>query len=333
MARRTRPVRTLGAVVLGLGMAGLAGGAAVRVAGRRMRGRTDPELDTLLEVPEHVTHHHLRSNDGGTIHVVERGSGRPVLLLHGVTLQWWVWSALIRLLEDRYRVLAWDMRGHGGSIVGHDGVTLEAVADDLAVVLESLELTDALVVGHSMGGMALARFCADHHEVLRERVSGLLFLATSAASMALPALAGGAVGAANLVAGLATDGTRMRYGWKDTDLSAVLIRRVFGREVTGKAIDEVRRMLSEVDPRTAAEAGAAIATHDVRKALDHVDVPTLVVVGTDDHLTPVAHARIVADEVRGARLHVLDGIGHQVMQEDPAALAGLIDELDARSPT
>ena len=132
MARRTRPVRTLGAVVLGLGMAGLAGGAAVRVAGRRMRGRTDPALDTLLEVPEHVTHHHLRSNDGGTIHVVERGSGRPVLLLHGVALQWWVWSALIRLLEDRYRVLAWDMRGHGGSIVGHDGVTLEALRSKAA---------------------------------------------------------------------------------------------------------------------------------------------------------------------------------------------------------
>ena len=332
MARRNRPIRTLGAVVLGLGMAGLAGGAAVRVTGRRLRGRTDPELDSLLEVPDDVVHHHLRSNDGGSIHVVEHGSGRPVVLLHGVTLQWWVWSALFRLLEDRYRVLAWDMRGHGESIAGNDGVTLEAVADDLAVVLESLDLSDALLVGHSMGGMALARFCADHHDVLRERVGGLMFLATSAASMALPALAGGAVGAANLVAGLATDGSRMRYGWKDTDLSAVLIRRVFGRAVTGVAIDEVRRMLSEVDPRTAAEAGAAIATHDVRKALDHVDVPTLVVVGTDDHLTPVAHARIVADEVKGSRLHVLDGVGHQVMQEDPVALADLVGELDAIAP-
>ena len=331
MARRARPIRTLGAVVLGLGMAGLAGGAAVRVSGRRLRGRTDPELDTLLSVPDDVAHHHLASNDGGTIHVVEHGEGRPLVLLHGVTLQWWVWSAVFRLLEDRYRVLAWDMRGHGGSIAGSDGVTLEAVADDLAVVLEELDLTDAVVVGHSMGGMALARFCADHHDVLRERVGALMFLATSAASMALPGLAGGAVGAANLVAGLMTDGTSMRYGWRDNDLSAVLIRRVFGKRVTSTAIDEVRRMLSEVDPRTAAEAGAAIATHDVRTALRHVDVPTSVVVGTDDHLTPVAHARIVADEVTDAELHVLDEIGHQVMQEDPVALVTLIDELAARS--
>lgn len=312
-------------------MAGLAGGAAVRVNGRRLRGRTDPELDTLLEIPDDVVHHHLASSDGGTIHVVEHGEGRPVVLLHGVTLQWWVWSALFRLLEDRYRVLAWDMRGHGESITGDDGVTLEAVADDLAVVLEELDLTDAIVVGHSMGGMALARFCADHHEVLAARVGGLMFLATSAASMALPGLAGGAVGAANLVARIMTDGRSMRYGWNDSDLSAVLIRRVFGKHVTGKAIDEVRRMLSEVEPRTAAEAGAAIATHDVRAALAHVDVPTLVVVGTDDHLTPVAHAKIVAEEVTGARLHVLDGIGHQVMQEDPVALAALVDELAAIS--
>lgn len=312
-------------------MAGLAGGAAVRVTGRRLRGRVDPELDTLLEVPDDVVHHHLASRDGGTIHVVEHGAGRPVVLLHGVTLQWWVWSALFRLLEDHFRVLAWDMRGHGESIAGSDGVTLEAVADDLAVVLEQLDLTDAIVVGHSMGGMALARFCADHHDVLRDRVGGLMFLATSAASMALPGLAGGAVGAANLVAGLMTDGTNMRYGWRDNDLSAVLIRRVFGKRVTSTAIDEVRRMLSEVEPRTAAEAGAAIATHDVRTALAHVDAPTSVVVGTDDHLTPVAHARIVAEEVTGAELHVLDGIGHQVMQEDPVALATLIDELAARS--
>ena len=312
-------------------MAGLAGGAAVRVNGRRLRGRTDPELDTLLEIPDDVVHHHLASSDGGTIHVVEHGEGRPVVLLHGVTLQWWVWSALFRLLEDRSRVLAWDMRGHGESITGDDGVTLEAVADDLAVVLEELDLTDAIVVGHSMGGMALARFCADHHEVLAARVGGLMFLATSAASMALPGLAGGAVGAANLVARIMTDGRSMRYGWNDSDLSAVLIRRVFGKHVTGKAIDEVRRMLSEVEPRTAAEAGAAIATHDVRAALAHVDVPTLVVVGTDDHLTPVAHAKIVAEEVTGARLHVLDGIGHQVMQEDPVALAALVDELAAIS--
>lgn len=312
-------------------MAGLAGGAAVRVNGRRLRGRTDPELDTLLEIPDDVVHHHLASSDGGTIHVVEHGEGRPVVLLHGVTLQWWVWSALFRLLEDRYRVLAWDMRGHGESITGDDGVTLEAVADDLAVVLEELDLTDAIVVGHSMGGMALARFCADHHEVLAARVGGLMFLATSAASMALPGLAGGAVGAANLVARIMTDGRSMRYGWNDSDLSAVLIRRVFGKHVTSKAIDEVRRMLSEVEPRTAAEAGAAIATHDVRAALAHVDVPTLVVVGTDDHLTPVAHAKIVAEEVTGARLHVLDGIGHQVMQEDPVALAALVDELAAIS--
>lgn len=312
-------------------MAGLAGGAAVRVNGRRLRGRTDPELDTLLEIPDDVVHHHLASSDGGTIHVVEHGEGRPVVLLHGVTLQWWVWSALFRLLEDRSRVLAWDMRGHGESITGDDGVTLEAVADDLAVVLEELDLTDAIVVGHSMGGMALARFCADHHEVLAARVGGLMFLATSAASMALPGLAGGAVGAANLVARIMTDGRSMRYGWNDSDLSAVLIRRVFGKHVTSKAIDEVRRMLSEVEPRTAAEAGAAIATHDVRAALAHVDVPTLVVVGTDDHLTPVAHAKIVAEEVTGARLHVLDGIGHQVMQEDPVALAALVDELAAIS--
>ena len=90
-------------------------------------------------------------------------------------------------------------------------------------------------------------------------------------------------------------------------------------------------MLSEVDPRTTAEAGRAIAEHDVRDDLAHVDLPSIVVVGSADLLTPPVHARGVVAAVPGAELRVLDGVGHQVMQEAPVELAAIIEELTGPS--
>lgn len=329
VARRS-PARTAGAVALGAGMAALAGAAAIGVAGRRVRRASDPDLDALLPAPSDVVHRELTTRDGGSLHVVERGSGRPVVLLHGVTLQWWVWGAQFNTLADRYRVIAWDMRGHGRSRAGSDGVSLEAVADDLATLLVDLDLHDAIVVGHSMGGMALGRFCARHRDVMVERCAGLMFLATSAAPVALPAIVGGGAGMVNLAQRFATAGMRaprLRYGWPDTPATALVVRGAFGRRASGQAVDEVRRMIAEVSPETAVEAGAAIAAHDVREDLRHVEVPALVVVGDADLLTPPAHARAIVAAVPGARLRVLAGVGHQVMQEDPEALARLVDEL------
>jgi len=310
--------------------AGLAVGTGLRALGRRVRTAHDERVEELLDEPADVRHHHLTSDDGGTIHVVEAGTGPPVVLLHGVTLQWWVWAPIINLLADRHRVLSWDMRGHGASSAGSRGVTLDAIADDLATVLGRLDVEDAVVVGHSMGGMALARFCTDHHRMLHHRCRGLVFLSTSAAPVALGTIAGGGVGLVELVQRAAIAGMespRWNYAWPDTNLSALAVRTSFGRHASGAAVDQVRRMLSEVDPRTTAEAGRAIAEHDVRDDLAHVDLPSIVVVGSADLLTPPVHARGVVAAVPGAELRVLDGVGHQVMQEAPVELAAIIEEL------
>jgi pimeloyl-ACP methyl ester carboxylesterase len=320
-------VRALAAGAIGLGLTVLAGGTALRIAGTRVRRAHDDTIEQYRGVPDGVTHHHLGTGDGADLHVVEAGAGTPVVLLHGVGLQWWVWSAQFRLLQGRHRVIAWDMRGHGDSTVGEQGVTLEAVADDLVVVLDALDLHGAVIVGHSMGGMALAQFCATHHDVLAERVRGLMFLATSAAMIDAESLVGALVGLANILSRLTGDGARLRYGWRDSNLSAVLVRGAFGRRVSGAAVEDVRRMMSELAPEVAAAAGRTIAAHDVREALSHVDVPTKVVVGSADRLTSVAHAKVIAAEIPGAQLHVLDGVGHQVMQEAPGELDQLIEQL------
>jgi pimeloyl-ACP methyl ester carboxylesterase len=325
--RRTSRIGLAGAAVA------LAGVGAVQIAGRRVKGRSNASLDDPLDPPTDVEHRYLDTADGGKLHVVVAGTGPPVVLLHGVTLQWWVWSAVIRGLRDRHEVVAWDMRGHGESNAGREGVTLEACARDLAMVLESLGRDDAIVVGHSMGGMCLGRFAASHHEVLHERVRGLVFLATSAAPVSISGLRGGLSAVSGRMVSMSGHRSvreRGHYDWRDNNLSALMVRAAFGPKATGRMIADVRRMLAETSQATLLDAGATIAVHDVRAELAAVDVPSVIVVGDRDLLTPVAHARALHEVIGGSELVVLTPIGHQVMQEDPEAVVTAVDRLAGR---
>jgi pimeloyl-ACP methyl ester carboxylesterase len=312
--------------------AALAGVGAVQLAGRRVKARVDASLDDPLEPPADVEHRYLETADGGKLHLVVTGEGPPVVLLHGVTLQWWVWSPVIRLLRERHQVVAWDMRGHGESEAGREGVTLEACARDLAMTLESLGREDAIVVGHSMGGMCLGRFAVAHHDLLHKRVRGLVFVATSAAPVSISGLRGGLAAMTGRMSSLSESRVaRDRdYRWRNTNVSALLVRTAFGPRATGRMVDDVRRMLASTPHATVLEAGASIATHDVRRELAAVDVPSMVLVGDRDLLTPVAHARALHEVIDDSELVVLDSIGHQVMQEDPEAVVSAVERLVER---
>ena len=313
--------------VAGLGAAATAATAVgVRRRGEAIASTTDPELDPLLEAPGGVTHHRIPTFDGGAIHVAEKGDGPPVVLCHGVTLQWDVWSPLFRLLAADHRVVAWDMRGHGESAAGDEGVTLQAVATDLVTVLSNLELSDAVVVGHSMGGMALGRSYIDHTATARRRIAHGVFLATSAAPMHPVAHDPDSIRHQGAVA-FATGGmgARARFDWREGNLSRTLLSLAFGVRATGAAVEQLRSMTAAMSPESLSEASHAIVTHDIRSQLHGTGIPSSVVTGTLDRLTPPRHARMLADALgEGARLDLLDGIGHQVMQEDPWALAELV---------
>ncbi len=170
--------RLIGVGVLGVGVA-LAAGPGRRALVGRIGDRVVPGIDdTWFDLPEDVEHRDVPTHDGGSVHVVEHGSGRPLVLLHGVTLAAEVWAPIMHLVGDRFRVIALDVRGHGRSVVGDDGIGRVPAAHDLATVLDALDVRDAVVMGHSMGGMILGRFCGDFPEVLRHRVAGLVFMDT-----------------------------------------------------------------------------------------------------------------------------------------------------------
>jgi len=327
---RMRPILTVAAV--GTAATAVGSALAVRAVGRRIDQRVDPGVDAILTPPADTTHHRMATFDGGSLHVAEWGEGTPVVLLHGVTLQWWVWAPLFHLLGADHRVIAWDMRGHGESRAGDEGVSLSAVATDLVTVLSDLQLENAVVVGHSMGGMGLGRFCIDHPITRDRRVGHAVYLATSAAPLH-PVLPSSDSRMHKGFARFATLGMEspVRYEWGDNALSRVLLRRTFGTNCSGAAVEELRKMVAEMSPESLAEAGQSIANHDIRDELLEVELPATVITGTADILTPPRHARILAGSLPDSELHLLDGVGHQVMQEVPHELAQLLRTVAAHT--
>lgn len=311
--------------------------AATRKAAVRYRAKdpaaADAEVFDLSRMG--VTEHRLTTHDGGEILVVEKGpaDARPLVLLHGITLAARVWSYQFRDLTDRYRVIAVDLRGHGASRAGDEGFGLHLLAEDLRTVLEALDLRDAIVVGHSMGGMTLMRFCGDHPEVLDERVAGVVFLAT-APIVPIPALAQRVLKA--LSPRLSKYGDRRgwdslpRYALDRSDLGYVLTRRAFGRNPSNTHIELTRQLVAATPQATTLPSGIGLLTHDAEEALQATRTPALVIGGELDNITPVAFSHRIAELIQGSELHVLPEAGHQLMLERPTELAELIDRFAAR---
>jgi pimeloyl-ACP methyl ester carboxylesterase len=118
----------------------------------------------------------------------------------------------------------------------------------------------------------------------------------------------------------------------DDDFSWAFARLAFGQQPSAKAIGQVRRFLEEMPQSTAVPSYLDLLDHDARGVLAATHTPSLVLVGSRDLLTPVFAARRVAGSLPHARLEVVPGAGHQLMQERPDEVAALLDEFVAALP-
>ena len=285
--------------------------AAELAAARRIRRRDDPRAAEIL-APLDLPRRSVRSFDGTEINVVEIGSGRPIVLVHGVTLSVRTWVGQYRALAELgYRVIAIDQRGHGDSSVGDSGHAVEHLGDDLAEVVAGLELRDAVLVGHSMGGIAVQSFAIRHPEVVRERVRGLVLLSTLCRTPVGSQSTRLRV-AIERVAKRTPDTTRL---WDTPNLGFLIARFGFGRAPYASEVELVRQMLRDCPNDTRVNAPRALIGMDLTPDLAKIHVPTLIICGTADAITPPFHARQLHANSAHSELEWVDGGGHMLMLE------------------
>ncbi len=250
--------------------------------------------------------------------VREVGAGLPVVLLHAFPLSSAMWLDQRAGLSSVCRVLTPDQRGFGGSPLGDDPPSLDACADDLAALLDRLELDRVVLGGLSMGGYVAMAFLRRHPG----RVQGLL-LADTKASADPPEAAQRRRDVADLVL---AEGA-------DVLLEAVL-PALLGPTTTAtrpQVTARVRALVQAAPPDAVAWAQRAMADRpDSSAVLAATDVPAVVVVGDEDALSPEADARAMADALPQGRLHVLPGAGHLSAVETPETFTGAVLELLSR---
>lgn len=302
--------------------AGVAGGvyAAQRTIARGLDHRPDPDAGRLGPLTFDETRN-LSSYDGGSIYTVARGAATdpPIVLVHGVTLSSRVWVKQFDALPKAgVRVLAYDGRGHGQSTAGQTGHSIEGLGRDLATVLEGLDLHDAVVVGHSMGGIAVQELAIRHPDVVRDRVRGIVLLSTLART---PVLGGRGSGDREHATGLlgivqrASASLSLASLMARPDVGTMLARIGFGREPKASHVELTRELLATCDPETSRDAVNALLELDLTSELGKISVPTLVIGGTADVITPPRESRRIASLIPGARLELFERAGHMLMLE------------------
>lgn len=304
------------------GAAGLAGVvyAAPRVVASAFRRVPDVDAPRALDAPIYIDHR-LDSFDHGSIYVVEAGEGPPIVLSHGVTLSVRTWFHQLEALpKEGVRAIAFDHRGHGQSVLGEAGHSLENLAEDVRSVLVDLDLHDAVLVGHSMGGVAVQSFVARYPRIVEERVAGIVLLSTLAYTP-LGSRSTRTKARLERITKRAPDTARI---WNAPNLGFLVARLGFGRRPQPSHVELVRRMMAECSPETRLDAPRVLVGLDLTAALPKFRVPTLVVGGTADLLTPPAEARRMASLIPGARLELFEGGGHMLMLERTEELDRLL---------
>jgi pimeloyl-ACP methyl ester carboxylesterase len=325
-------------LLAGLGSAGAAAaGGAFQVAHMR-RIAQDPE-QAVLSAPPEGRARRVRSADGTVLHVEVFGpeDGATVVLVHGWTeaLQYWVY--VIRALSERgVRVVAYDQRGHGNSDPARAGdYAIERFGEDVEAVLSACvpDGRPAVLAGHSLGAMSIAAW-AEHHDV-RRRVGAAALLSTGvgdliAEHLLLP-LPGIAKALNRTVSVHGFLGSRAPLPRFSTPLSYAAVRYVaFGPDASRAQVAFFERMLVTCPPDVRAKIGLAMSEMDLREAVPQLTVPTIVIVGADDRLTPPGHSRRIAEALpQLRRLTVLPNTGHMTPLERPSEVTDALLELVA----
>ncbi|GAB3998612.1 alpha/beta fold hydrolase [Nocardioides marmoraquaticus] len=311
------------------------------VQARRLGADEADSYGTLRSTPRRV-----RCSDGAVVHVevdepdADADPGAPtIVLVHGFALNMDCWHFQRQALRGRHRVVLYDQRSHGRSPRADGNEDIDQLGKDLASVLAQVTSGPVVLVGHSMGGMSVIAFAQDHPRLFLDRVVGVGLVATTAGGLRphrtlsrlipdglgtrfAPAVVAVLSRAPELVDSARRSGSNLGF--------LVAQRWAFGKghKPEPALVEFLDEMLGETPYDVLAAFFPAFGTLDRFEdiAVLHT-VPTTIVCGTDDRLTPVTLSRKMASLVEGSRLVECRGSGHMVIFEEHELVTREIERL------
>jgi 3-oxoadipate enol-lactonase len=248
------------------------------------------------------------------------GSGSPIVFVHGYPFNRTLWSDQVAALSDRYRIITVDLRGFGESSSSGSPATMSRMAQDVARLMDELNISKAVLAGLSMGGYVLLSF----YKQFAHRVSALVLADTRAS-------------ADN------EEGKKVRVQQAETILAEgmagtadAMLQKLLTPETVAKRADIVKRvrdMMVRTKPEGAAAALMGMASReDQTDLLSQIKCPTLILVGRTDPLTPVENSELMHQKINDSKLIVIENAAHvsNIEQVDQfnAELRAFLDELN-----
>ena len=250
----------------------------------------------------------ITTKDGTTIYYKDWGKGQPIVFSHGWPLSADAWEGqMIFLAERGYRCIAHDRRGHGRSSQPWDGNDMNTYADDLAQLVEKLDLKDAIHVGHSTGGGEVARYIGRHGT--KRVAKAVLIGAVPPLMLKTPANPGGLPMEVfdGIRAGVLNDRSQF---FKELSVPFYGANRP-GSKVSQGLRDSFWLQGMLCGHKAAYDCIKAFSETDFTEDLKKFDVPTLILHGDDDQIVPIGASALLSSKlVKGAKLKVIPGAPH-----------------------
>lgn len=249
----------------------------------------------------------------GEFSVDDSGQGAALVLLHGFPLDRTMWAQQIARFSASHRVVAVDLRGFGQSPAREVTATMGDMAEDVAAVLDALQLGPVVLCGLSMGGYVALAFQEGHRGLLR----GLILCDTRAIADTPEAAKARRVTADRVI----KEGTSF--------LADTMLPKLFAEKTAimqPEIVEGVRGVILAANPVGVAAAARGMAERkDYSSDLASIDIPTLVIVGEHDAISPVVEMTAIALRMPQAELRVIPNAGHMAPLENPAAVSGAVD--------
>jgi pimeloyl-ACP methyl ester carboxylesterase len=252
---------------------------------------------------------------GVTLNYEVSGEGEPLLLVMGTSGSIPLWAQLLPRLAERYRVIAFDNRGLGGSDRGDGPITAASMAEDASALLEAIDVPRAHAMGWSLGSAVVQELALAHPEQV--------------ASAVLYATWGRCDGYQRSM----LSALRLPYAVRDIEAALAVAGLAFSPEILDRPdFAELMEPMLPAFPQNEEQMAVTVEQWDADLALDTLDrvggieAPTLVVVGEQDLLTPPRQAKAVADAIPKARFELVTGPGssHGMHIERPDDLVGIV---------